>query len=207
MVRGSALAGVTVAMSASRICRPVGPIGISRISIGSRSSVSARTEKRNCPRLIVPPCAVALALSIAVLMSSGVRPRARARSGSTSTRISSFGSPTTATLATPESCSRRRLWTSIAVRAIARRSPGPGEADHRDRSLARISGEQRRALRGGGELVAGVVESLAHGEHRARHVGAPIEAERGRRLAAAGDRAHLEQARACCRPGSRSVPR
>ena len=128
MVRGSALAGVTVAISPIVTCLLAGPTGTSRMSAGSRSSVKVRTGKRNWPRRMVPPVAIALALLIAVATSSEVRPSARMRSGSTSTRISSSGSPTTATDATPVSCSRRRACTSSAARATARRSPGPVSA-------------------------------------------------------------------------------
>ena len=124
-VCGSASPNDTVPTSRSVMPAPTFPTGVSRISAGVRNSVSARTEKRNCPFRMVPPAPVAFSARIAAATSSGVRSSARSFSGSSSTRISSSGAPTTATLDTPSICSSRRAWTSVAVRAKLRKSPPP----------------------------------------------------------------------------------
>ena len=98
----------TVDRSRSLMPLPGGPTGVSPISKGVRNSVSARTEKRNCPRRIVPAVPVTFAVRMALAMSSLVMLSPRIRAGSTSMRISSVGVPTTATLATPPICSSRR---------------------------------------------------------------------------------------------------
>ncbi len=128
IVRGSATVTLMVATSRSRYFAFTGPTGVSAISSGVRNSVMARTEKRNWPRRIVPPAPLAFAALTAVAMSSGVRPSARILSGSASIRISSSGDPTTATLAMPAICSRRRACTSRALRAIDEMSPLPVSA-------------------------------------------------------------------------------
>ena len=122
-VVGSARPRLTEPTSASVMPLLAGPIGVFAMSPIDWNSVRARSENRNCPRRIVPPAAAALADRTALATSSGVRPSARIRSGSISTLISSLGSPTTATLAMPGSCSSRRACTSLAIRAMLRRSP------------------------------------------------------------------------------------
>ena len=82
----------------------------------------------------------------------------------------------------------------------------PGEGQHGDGPLARVAGEEGRALGLFGEQAAGVVEPFAHGEHRGRHVGAPGEARGGGHLAGAAHRAELHQARRRARWPPRSVP-
>ena len=172
-----------------------GPTGVRATSATSWNSVSARSAKRNCPRLTVPPGEAAFASRTARDTSSGVIPSARAFSGITSTRISSSGAPTTATLATPASCSSRRACTSCAVRAIERRSPGPVRPNT---AIGRSPGSLVSSVGRSARLrqpAAGIVEPLAHREHRGRHVGAPGEFERRHRLAVAAHRAHIHESR------------
>jgi hypothetical protein len=121
-------------------------------------------------------------------------PSARIRSGSTSMRISSSGAPTTATLATPAICSRRRACTSIAVRPSSRRSLRPV------RPSTAIG-------RSPGSLVSSVGRSCPSGS-RARACRAarapsapssacrcPSEARGGHRFAVAAHRAQLHEPR------------
>ena len=66
---------------------------------------------------------------------------------------------------------------------------------HRNRSLARITRQQRRTFGPLGKSATRRVEPFAHGEHGAAHVGAPSEACRGGDFAIATDRPQLDQPR------------
>ena len=74
---------------------------------------------------------------------------------------------------------------------------GAGEREHRNGALTWITGQQCGAVGTFRQGATRVVQPLAHGEHRARHVGAPGKARRGGHLAVPAHAPEVHQARRC----------
>ena len=74
---------------------------------------------------------------------------------------------------------------------------GAGEREHRNGALTGIAGEECGSIGAFRQRTARVVQPLAHGEHRARHVGAPGKARRGGHLAVPAHAPEVHQARRC----------